>query len=360
MASHSTTVRLPVELLIHIADYLAPEDLLLLVQGLPFFLPLLTTTHLKSQDEDGKTIANLIVDRELEEMIKSPLAKKIWQTSLASSDWIPPLHQAVYNENITITQLLLEAGANIPITNSVGSSALHEACEYNLEKMVPLLLEYGGDPSARDDQEQTPLITSVLSGGPSLKILRALTDAGADLNVSSSYTETPLWMAACPDNPNDLYSQQVCGLLLDAGADPSIVPYWGETILMRAAYRGYTDVVLRLLLDTRVDISAQDDNGWTALMWAAHGGTTQSIKLLLEAGVDPAVQTISGANFLNIAIEEGYEITVLDLLDAGIDISEQDSLWNAAINYAIRFKPDFVDMLKMESSRELDFDHDLN
>lgn len=56
----------------------------------------------------------------------------------------------------------------------------------------------------------------------------------------------------------------------------------GETLLIAAARLGQTKVVESLVLE--IDIEEIDNDGWTALLCAAHAGHADCVKLLLAAG----------------------------------------------------------------------------
>ena len=45
---------------------------------------------------------------------------------------------------------------------------------------------------------------------------------------------------------------------------------------------------LKDLLEERADVNEQDEQGWTALNWAAGRGDAQAVSLLLEHGADVA------------------------------------------------------------------------
>lgn len=67
------------------------------------------------------------------------------------SEQTTALHYAVYGENIAISQILLEAGAN-PNTSDNYSNTLTAALEYENYEMAALLYEYGADPKTVDPQ----------------------------------------------------------------------------------------------------------------------------------------------------------------------------------------------------------------
>jgi ankyrin repeat protein len=105
--------------------------------------------------------------------------------------------------------------------------------------------------------------------------------------------------------------------LLDHGADPNLQePHYGWTALIRAAYRGCTDIVRLLLLDRRTDPNLQDYDGCTALMFASIHGHIDAVRLLLlDHGADPNLQTGAGWTALNWASQWG-NIDVVELLEA--------------------------------------------
>ena len=71
--------------------------------------------------------------------------------------------------------------------------------------------------------------------------------------------------------------------LIEAGADVSAQANNGYTALMFASQEGHQDVV-KLLIDEKADVNAQANNGSTVLMIASKEGHTEIVKLLMEAG----------------------------------------------------------------------------
>jgi ankyrin repeat protein len=81
---------------------------------------------------------------------------------------------------------------------------------------------------------------------------------------------------------------ELCELLLDAGADPSLQNRAYETPLHRAVIANNVAVVERLV-SAKVDVNVCDQNGWTALHFAALEGYHDIVKVLLEAKADIAI-----------------------------------------------------------------------
>ena len=78
--------------------------------------------------------------------------------------------------------------------------------------------------------------------------------------------------------------------LLEQGADVNVKDNDGETALIWAAYRGYTDIA-ELLIDKEADVNVKDNDGETALMLAisflfGSTDTTDTAELLIDKGAD--------------------------------------------------------------------------
>ena len=73
-----------------------------------------------------------------------------------------------------------------------------------------------------------------------------------------------------------------------------------------AAARSGSVPILRSLLARRVDIDAQDKNGYTALMHAAHEGMAQTVAFLLAHGANPNLRATDGSTALDVSRLYGY------------------------------------------------------
>lgn len=89
----------------------------------------------------------------------------------------------------------------------------------------------------------------------------------------------------------------------------------GETILLLASQKGYTEIV-NLLLDKRANPNISN-SGNTSLIRACNSGYTEIVKLLLDKGADYNITDVAGYNPLYIACNNGYTKIVKLLLDNG-------------------------------------------
>lgn len=161
----------------------------------------------------------------------------------------------------------------------------------------------------RDQQQKTPLMHAAEDNRAQLNTLQLLIDRGADVNAScSTFQNTPL--------------------------------QGGVTPLMTAAERGHTGVLQRLLA-SGADLQACDEQGRTALFYAAAPEAFLAFQLGLEHSAEAAKNDLLNEledlpaeareifDQLDFSLNFGYQpsddVTSLDLLlDAGADLEARD------------------------------------
>ena len=216
-------------------------------------------------------------------------------------------------------RLLIDAGANVRASTTAGHTALLVAADYaGAADSVRLLLQHGADPNVRTRSNLgTPLARAALHGDRSVATL--LLDAGASVNDRPEGSVAVV--AAANQGDRDIVS-----LLLDRGASiessamSSVAITNGEqrpTPLMLAADRGHLEVV-RLLLARGANVNARDQQGMTALMYAA-GAIRSSvnaipvIEALIAAKADPNARATNGDTAADLAERYGNEPVVAAL-----------------------------------------------
>ncbi|MFC0273911.1 M48 family metallopeptidase [Metabacillus herbersteinensis] len=159
--------------------------------------------------------------------------------SLGSKD-TTQLMLAASEGDIEKAQQLIEAGADVNAQDADGWTALHFAVMWNLydyeeygyeeedelaptvnENMVRLLLENGGDPNLKTNEEETILLTIVDNG--MIDLLDLLLKHGADVNINDSYGDTALIRAVYMEDA------QFVEKLLEAGAEKALANDEGLT-----------------------------------------------------------------------------------------------------------------------------------
>lgn len=321
-------LRLPLELILTVADLLQPSDLLNLIQGIPQIAPLLKHQHIQAQDDNKHTLLYLIVEQGLDELI-APLARWIPPKIIIPEDegWTP-LHQAVGNANQRMVKALVDAGSYLSAQDQRGKTALHLACRKDAVEIVRFLLDHGANPSAVDHHQETPLHNAC---GKDIAIMQMLLKTGVDPNSR----RMPLG-----SNPlrNEIMYGQESGvrILLEAGADPCLPDANGSTLLHKAAVHDLANS-MRLFLEFGADINLRNSSGSTPFMKAALCGSSECLEVLLAAGANILDVDDNGCTALHMAAWSGRESTVRRLLELGLDISAQDGSGRTPMRCAVEY-----------------------
>lgn len=142
-----------------------------------------------------------------------------------------------------------------------------------------------------------------------------------DLNALTNAQGDTLLMRAAMHKTGGSASD-LCKLFLDLGASPGSTMQYGRTVLIEMVRRrGKYHREVALLL--RSSVNAQDDQGGTALMFAAEGaglfgsrrGHLTAAEHLVDLGADPLVQDRRGRTALGYAMASNDKGTNQDMVD---------------------------------------------
>jgi uncharacterized protein len=235
-----------------------------------------------------------------------------------------------------------------------GLTALVYAARANDLESVKALLEAGADVNQVTAYGWSPLL--VATQNRYYKLGAYLLDHGADVNLANKGGWTPLYLAT--DNRNieggdypvrkpDMDHLEFIQLLLDKGAN------------VNARMKDSTE--------TRTVFTNQwlDENGATAFLRASQSGDIVLMKLLLAHGADPKIETVLHVNALQVAAGIGwvegvtYEWSpaatleaVKMLLNLGIDPNEQSDTGRTALHGAAhKGRSDVVQLLVDHGAR---------
>ncbi len=265
-----------------------------------------------------------------------------------------PLQLAAQEGNKAEVEQLLGAGADINQQGNRRCTPLVTALIEQHWDIAELLLSRGADPLIADKQGNVAIHYSI-SGGP-IELVRALIDAGADVNARGAYiprmglTEsdvrdkaqiTPVFVAAIEGNlptlelliengaavtggANPLVAAaefghtKVVNMLLEAGAEADANPAGLGSALLMASQHGHVNIAKKMI-ELGADVNAELYTGATSLILAANYGHHAIVKALLKAGADVDRRGHGGATALIMASQCGYQRIVKDLLNAGAD-----------------------------------------
>lgn len=110
---------------------------------------------------------------------------------------------------------------------------------------------------------------------------------------------------------------------------------------LRTAARNDKRDALKFLIESGVDVNNQnEDNGSTALMWAAGEGFDEATEMLVKAGAKLNLQNERGETALMLAAANSKKNTLKVLIKAGADLNLRDKNGKTALGLAIQNKHD--------------------
>ncbi|NXQ87118.1 ASB10 protein, partial [Nyctibius grandis] len=173
-----------------------------------------------------------------------------------SEDGYKPLHLCKSPDSIECVRQLLQHGARVNSqTEEEEDTALHVAARHGLADHVQLLLRYGAELEARNEEGQTPLNAACAQPHQPqdmdryYRVCQLLVESGASINAADRDRQHPLHLACKNANA------QVAELLLARGANVNVMNYSGNTALHNAlqmtAYKleHQPELVVRALLN---------------------------------------------------------------------------------------------------------------
>lgn len=178
------------------------------------------------------------------------------------------------------------------------------ATENDLAK-VKELIAAGVDVNRRDENTETTALEKAVEHG-NRQMVRALLDAGAEINARNSYGATALMML------DEDATEELVWDLVAAGAKINLRDTEGDTALILVAARGHSELV-RALINAGARVNARNKNGETPLMKAAESGDLESVKLLIDFGADINRKNNSGETALKLAEDNEHEDVVEQL-----------------------------------------------
>jgi ankyrin repeat protein len=264
------------------------------------------------------------------------------------------LEAALRQQDPVAIEAALLACTDLPQRARENPMLLHALASLGHLKGVRLLVDAGGDVSARSGQKRTPLIYAAAGG--STEVINALLQCGAKPGKRDNAGNTALhvavlcrqyaaaatllgWMSRQEiEQPNgkgcsalfeavSLEDAAMTGLLLQGGAQVDC--HWLDmssiTPLMLAAARGNTEM-LHDLLDAGANPDEPDRMAATALFHAVRGGSLACVEVLLSAGADINVHDNRYFTPLLCAVERSRTDIVEALLRNGATMTHHAPL----------------------------------
>jgi len=191
-------------------------------------------------------------------------------------------------------RFLLKHGADVNHPDEIRFTPLHRAAYEGYAGIVKILLEAGAKTELRDNSGRTPLAQAVAQSKPDC--IRLLLEAGADPNITvDGELKTPLIvLAVVQDDP------AVLNLLIRHKIDINTLNDCQENALLRVLdislhnKRPEKREMAKILIEAGINVNQQNEQGHTALMYAAHLGDAELVSLLLKHGAKKELKDRKG------------------------------------------------------------------
>jgi ankyrin repeat protein len=211
------------------------------------------------------------------ELVDALIAKKA-TVDVVNEFGSTPLAEAVKLADARLVKTLLDAGAGVDRSDENGQTALMLAVKTGELPIVEMLITAGANVNAVETfQRQTPLMWAVTAPTHAAEMTKLLLSRGADVKARALYTDWPNQLSSEPRGQYRpvggltalLYaSRNGCAecveALIGAGADVNVPTPEGVTPLMISLDNDHNDVA-RLLLDRGANPHVVDWWGRTAL-----------------------------------------------------------------------------------------------
>lgn len=232
---------------------------------------------------------------------------------MKDNEGLNALHFAVLHNRKAIIAALQEIPGMHKLTSEVnakGYSPVHTALKLGLKDIVEVLassLQLQSN-SVKDPHGNNYFHLAASSGDwKALRTFLELSNAHKLLNETNSHGATPLHYAS-------KYGHAHCTeLLLNNGAMVH-KSHRGVSPLMLACRGGHTECIKLLYKAHPFQIDWQDDDGETALHYAAHSSSPPVVQQILDLGSE-VLHNDSGRSFLDIIIADGDENCALAVVN---------------------------------------------
>ena len=188
----------------------------------------------------------------------------------------------------------------INLRDKLGNSALLLAVKYELDSLVPLLIQVGSDITVKDLKNRDSYQIAEDKGKSEIK--QHLLEAG--YKKSSRQKIKPF---VVQDDPTSVDEKN---------------PYANWSALMLASWRGDIQAVGDLVRTTE-NINRVDESGYSALSRASWKGSSKIVKLLLDNGADVGFRLADGSTALHLACANGHFEVVKMLIENNVNINLQ-------------------------------------
>ena len=264
-----------------------------------------TALHVAAYYEDAEVAA---------EVVKMLIAAGA-NVNAASNKGVPVLHVAATYGNAEVVKVLIAAGANVNAANNYGATALYVATEQGHAEVVRILKAAGANVNAEEERQAAARVAEEQRQAAEEAKRKAEEQRQADaIKAESERLENNLRVYAREGKLSEVRRLIADGVNVNA-ADNN-----GGTALHYAAIFGQSEVA-KVLIAAGVNVNAAGENRVVALHFAINNRNIEIVKALIAAGANVNVADIEGWTALLLAVKYGYTEVVKVLIAAGANVN---------------------------------------
>jgi ankyrin repeat protein len=252
-----------------------------------------------------------------------------------SDDWSPLFHLITMGNTDLVDKTIASGKYDINACYNGLTTPLHLAIRLSKTKMVKHLLkpEMNADPTKRDASGRNALHVAAAFTMKEEIFDLLLEHDKVNVDDVDGNGRTALHFAASKSNVK--FFQK----LLERGANPNIFDKKGRSPLYIAVLSEKSDdneIIDLLLAHGKVMIDHADEDGQTALHWAADASNVVAVQKLLENGANPNIYDKWGETPLHVAAwqRNGNEIMDLLLANSNVKVDDVDDDGQTALHIA--------------------------
>ncbi|XP_063405881.1 ankyrin repeat domain-containing protein 17-like [Mytilus trossulus] len=259
-------------------------------------------------------------------------------TTIKNDKGFSVLHIACFKGHLEVVKLLIDVGMNLNDTTTINVTPLYMACYNGHYETVKYLLHLNGKTSnSRVDttikQKDGLSILHIACFKGHLEVVKLLIDVGMNLNDTTNAGSTPLHMA-CQNGHYETvkFLLDLNRQVLNSRVDTTIKQKDGFSVLHRACFKGHLEVV-KLLIDVGMNLNDTTNAGYTPLYMACQNGHYETVKYLLDLNgqtlnsrVDTSIKEEDGWSVLHIACFKGHLEVVKLLIDVGMNLNDTTTI----------------------------------
>ncbi|KAI1119696.1 hypothetical protein F5Y10DRAFT_273845 [Nemania abortiva] len=185
-------------------------------------------------------------------------------------------------QQVKIAMFLLEGGTDPNCADEDGVPVMHLAVKHRQDDLLAALLERHAKASIVANRLLKESVLHLAARSGSVKAVKLLLSANADVNCLNSRQRTPLFDALERDNRQEM--KKIILSLIDRGSDIDRADNEGRRVLHIAAEKGLV-TPLRIFSFLAKDWNPVDKDGNRPLHYAMHNGHKQAIEFLQESAL---------------------------------------------------------------------------